>query len=217
MNHQQRFMSVLFTSSPNVLSGLNEGVTMPLHRVSLNRDTAAGIGCATRISFKAGGILVSVCVLLTKHWILDRRPGDISPYIIIGRTVFTFVAVAAHSAPLLLLSSLTFNTPSSSGRVGSEFTPNIGMLSSKNDEQFKTVPSPPMAIIRSFSWIRPRWSSSLPITECFTPIFCSIEVTVSTHCRWTSFLFFRRSHLKATWWVEQCKWWATKDMKYYET
>ena len=73
-------MTVTFTSSPNVLSGLNEGVTMPLHKVSLNRDTAAGIGCATRISFNAGGILVSVCVLLTKHWILDRKPGDISPY-----------------------------------------------------------------------------------------------------------------------------------------
>jgi hypothetical protein len=113
---------------------------------------------------------------------LCECPGDISPYIIIGRTLLTFVAVAAQSAPLLRRSSRTFNTPCSSGRVGSEFTPNIGMLSSKNDAAFKTVPSPPIAIIRSFPSMTPRCSSSLPITECFTPMFFSIVVTVSTLC-----------------------------------
>jgi hypothetical protein len=43
-----------------ISTGLYEGVTFPLQRVSLNLDTAAGLGCATKISFNAGGKRISM-------------------------------------------------------------------------------------------------------------------------------------------------------------
>ena len=39
--------------------GLKEGATLPVHSDKRNRETAAGIGCAIRISLRAGGNRVS--------------------------------------------------------------------------------------------------------------------------------------------------------------
>jgi hypothetical protein len=90
--------------------------------------------------------------------------GDTSPYNILGKIKLTSFDEAAAKAPLLLLSSFICVTLCSSVPVGSEFTPIIGILSSKKEAVFNIVPSPPTAIIKSLSSKQPRCNSSRPTT-----------------------------------------------------
>jgi hypothetical protein len=57
--------------SSRVVNVLCEGAMLPLHRVNRNLEISAGVGCASRMSFRAGGSMVSVWVDLTRHLALQ--------------------------------------------------------------------------------------------------------------------------------------------------